>query len=112
MTRIKEKAPATLAGVTSAKPKLHIDNTTEIKKTQDRYSVSNYFKYCKLQGREPNPDTVWLLRQELKEEPEHRTRQEREEDAVFRLSQMDQHQLSVMIDVLEYMVFMDKKVTQ
>ena len=114
MNRIKEKAPVTPASATSAENQSHVycshaEDTTDRDKMQERYCASNYLEYCKLQGKEPNSDTVWLLGQDIKKEPSRKTYREREAEAVLRISQMDQRQLAIMIDLLKFMVFVDEQ---
>ena len=115
MTQTKEKAPVTPASATSAENQSHVycshvEDTTDRDKMQERYCIQDYLEYCKLQGKEPNPDTVWLLGQDIKKTPSRKTRREREAEAVLRISQMDQRQLAIMIDILEFIGFVDKRV--
>ena len=65
MNRIKEKAPVTPASATSAKPNLHIEDTTDIGKKQG-LTVSTYLKFCEAMKRDPIEDVVWVVSQEIK----------------------------------------------
>lgn len=76
---------------------------------QGRYCARNYLEYCKLQGKEPNPDTVWLLGQDIKKEPSRKTYREQEAEAVLRIYQLNQRQRAIMIDLLGFMVFVDEQ---
>lgn len=94
MNRIKEKAPVTPASATSAENQSHVycshaEDTTDRDKMQERYCASNYLEYCKLQGQEPNPDTVWLLGRDIKKEPSRKTYREQEAEAVLRIYQLN-----------------------
>lgn len=111
MTQIKEKAPGTATTVQSAKTQNHIEDTTDRDKMQERYCASNYLDYCKLQGKEPNSDTVWLLGRDIKKEPSRKTYREQEAEAVLRIYQLNQRQRAIMIDLLEFMVYIDKRET-
>lgn len=111
MNQTKEKAPATPASATSAENKYHIENTTENRKNQE-YSVANYLEYYKLQGKEPNPDTVRALEQGLKVEPGCKTRQELDAELILRLAQMNKSQICATADAMEFIIFMDEKKRQ
>ena len=50
-----------------------------------------------------------MLGQDIKKEPSRKTYREREAEAVLRISQMDQRQLAIMIDLLGFTVFVDEQ---
>ena len=116
MTQIKEKAPAAPASATSAESQHkvdqnHIEDTTDWDKMQERYCVSNYLEYCKLQGQEPNPYTMAALARGLKKEPAYKTRQELDAELISLLAQANGHETIAALDLARFITYMDKRET-
>lgn len=124
MKRIKEKAPATPASVTSANLNNQVKDTTkklirqaecasEVSQTDHTkvsYQISKYLEYCDYAGKQPNQFVIEQLDIYLKSpRSKPRNREENEAEAIQKIKLLSPFERAAIIEIMEFFVWKNQR---
>lgn len=124
MKRIKEKAPATPASVTSANLNNQVKDTTkklirqaecasEVSQTDPAkapYQISEYMEYCDCVGKQPNQFVIEQLDIYLKSpRSKPRNREENEAEAIQKIKLLSPFERAAIVEIMEFFVWKNQR---